>query len=101
MQRRWDQLLAEADELCDGRLLKAFSTCGDGFCHQWSALGAVDCLDGKGKGTISQRDYSFRMARMMQRLDELALKKGLADHYKKNIEELLAPLSLKNRGVGD
>ena len=92
MQQRWNKLLNEFDALVKGRLRSPTRTCGDGFCHMWAALGAVQCLDGSGSNEISQRDYSFRMPAMMTRLRELAGRNSCPAEYRENVAKLVPPV---------
>jgi len=95
-QQRWNKLLNELDALVKGGLRCPTRTCGDGFCHMWAALGAVQCLDGSGSDDISQRDYSYRMLAMLTRLGEIAGRKSCPAEYREDIAKLVPP---EYRGV--
>ena len=90
-QQRWKELLNELDALVKGGLRCPTRTCGDGFCHMWAALGAVQCLDGSGSDDISQRDYSYRMLAMLTRLGEIAGRKSCPAEYREDIAKLVPP----------
>jgi len=90
-QDEWNKLVDELDGLLLGSVKKPKTTCGDGFCHLWAALGAVGCLDGLGTTSISQRDFGFRMQKMLREMRNMARDPNLSDELCKRIGTLEKP----------
>ena len=91
-QKLWNRLLEELDCLLKGKLTYPSKICGDGFCHLWAAFAAVNCLDGVGGRSVSQRDFTFRMPALCTKLREMAARKTCPCTYVREISQMEPPV---------